>query len=131
MANVGFLHSGKQALETAELLAFFKALSDNGYTQGVNLTVYPQFADNVRGKLDGLANTLATNSPKLDLIVAAGGSASAAAAISANNSANPKKPIPIVFTSVSDPVGSKFVGDLDNPGKNNTNNATGVAAFSS
>jgi len=132
MANVGFLHSGKQALETAELLAFFKALSDNGYTQGVNLTVYPQFADNDRGKLEGLAKTLATmKNPNLNLIVAAGGSASAAAAITANNNANPKNPIPIVFTSVSDPVGSKFVGDLDNPGKNNTNNATGVAAFSS
>src|SRR5262249_37782340 len=132
MANIGFLHSGQQALNAAELSAFFKALSDNGYTEGVNLTVYRQFANDDRDNLRPLADTLAMmRNPTLNLIVAAGGSASAKAAIDANNAANSAAPIPIIFTSVSDPVGSGFVGDLDNPGKGNTNNATGVAAFSS
>ena len=58
----------------------------------------------------------------MKVIIAAGGTASAKAA-KTKQPGNPPNPIPVVFTTVADPVAAGFVASLDEPGGNMTGTA--------
>jgi putative ABC transport system substrate-binding protein len=90
---------------------FRQGLHENGYVEGRNLTIEWRFAEGMRDRLPELAAGLVRL--KIDIIVAV----APAAAIAAKNATTV---IPIVFTLVSEPVGSGLVASLAQPGGNIT-----------
>lgn len=121
MPTVGFLHSGSSASHGGQYAAFLRGLAEAGYVDGDNVTVTPVWADDDRQKLQTNANAFVTAA--VDVIAAAGGSASAVAA----KTATAANPIPVVFTAVADPIASGLVTSLDKPG----GNLTGTAGLTS
>ena len=115
---IGFLSSfaaERFAPETQPYAAAFrKGLSEGGFSDGHNVTIEYQWAENQSSRLPLLAAELVDR--KVTLIAATGGSASALAAKAATNT------IPIVFTTGGDPVSIGLVASLNRPG----GNATGV-----
>jgi putative tryptophan/tyrosine transport system substrate-binding protein len=94
--------------ETKTRLAAFKErLEQLGWTEGRNITIEYRFSDGNIERTHSAAAELVALTP--DVIVAY-----------ANPAVSALKPItstiPIVFTQVSDPVGSGFVTNLSNPG---------------
>ena len=119
-AMVGFLTSGsKVSLNQHWLAAFHRGLEKSGYVDGRNVTVKHRSADDQYERLDGLAAEFARDG--VGVIVAAGGPVSALAAKRVTNT------IPIVFTTIADPVKSGLVESLGKPG----GNATGMAGLTS
>jgi putative ABC transport system substrate-binding protein len=94
-------------------------LRELGYREGENLTVEPRSAEGHPERLPALAVELARSGP--DLLVAGFGTLTAKAAKAASTT------IPIVFTSVGDPVGAGIVASLNRPG----GNVTGVTSQAS
>ncbi|WP_442600248.1 ABC transporter substrate-binding protein [Neobacillus sp. D3-1R] len=90
---------------------FKKALEDNGLKEGENLTFDVQIAQGDMSNNQSIANNL--KSKNVDLIFA-NSTPSAQGALSAT------KDIPIIFTSVTDPVGAQLVASMENPGGNVT-----------
>jgi len=115
MLKVGILHSGSQDSHGPHLAALLGALSDAGYIDGDNVEIDTRWSDDDPNKLASHAQTLVTN--RVDVIIAAGGSASALAAKAKTST------IPVVFTTVTDPVLSGLVVSLDQPGGNMTGTA--------
>jgi putative tryptophan/tyrosine transport system substrate-binding protein len=105
-----------QIVEHASLDAAFegfkKGLADNGIKEGDNVTFDVQYA---QGDMNN-SNTIANNfvGDKVDLIFA-NSTPSAQSALNAVTKAN--KDIPILFTSVTDPVGAKLVAAMEEPGE--------------
>jgi putative tryptophan/tyrosine transport system substrate-binding protein len=87
-------------------------LADLGYAEGKNLILDVRSAEGHQERLPQLAADLVKTNP--DVIVAGFGTATAKAAQSATAS------IPVVFTSVGDPIGSGIVKSLNRPGANIT-----------
>ena len=117
---VGFLTSGSiRSLNKDWLAAFRRGLGESGYVDGENVTIDYRGADDQYDRLDGLAAEFVRN--QVAAIVAAGGPVSALAAKRVT------KTIPIVFTTISDPVKSGLVDGLAHPG----GNATGTAGLTS
>ena len=117
---VGFLTSGSQAaLDKRWMAAFHRGLAEAGYVDGQNVTVDYRAADDRYDRLPALAAELVRN--KVAVIVAAGGPVSALAAKKASDT------VPIVFTTIADPVKSGLVDGLSRPG----GNATGTAGLTS
>jgi putative ABC transport system substrate-binding protein len=87
-------------------------LADLGYAEGKNLIFDFRSAEGHQERLPQLAADLVKTNP--DVIVAGFGTATAKAAQSATAS------IPVVFTSVGDPIGSGIVKSLNRPGANIT-----------
>jgi putative tryptophan/tyrosine transport system substrate-binding protein len=87
-------------------------LADLGYAEGKNLIFEFRSAEGHQERLPQLAADLVKTNP--DVIVAGFGTATAKAAQSATAS------IPVVFTSVGDPIGSGIVKSLNRPGANIT-----------
>jgi putative ABC transport system substrate-binding protein len=114
---IGILHSGSQEPHGAQIAAFLRGLEEVGYIEGEDVTIRPTWADDDPIKLKNNATTLV--GLPVALIVAAGGPVSAVAA----QAATLANPIPIVFTTVADPVASGLVDSLDKPGKNLTGTA--------
>jgi putative ABC transport system substrate-binding protein len=94
-------------------------LRELGYREGENLTLEHRSAEGYPGRLPALAAELARSSP--DLLIAGFGTLTAKAAKAASTT------IPIVFTSVGDPVGAGIVASLNRPGAN----VTGVTSQAS
>jgi putative tryptophan/tyrosine transport system substrate-binding protein len=90
---------------------FKQALADNGYIEGENVKYDVQIA---QGDMNN-NSTIATNfvGDKVDLIFAN-------STPSAQSALNATKEIPIIFTSVTDPVGAGLVESFDKPGPNIT-----------
>jgi putative tryptophan/tyrosine transport system substrate-binding protein len=110
--RIGFL-SSRSADESGSLLTGFRrGLRDNGFVEGQTVEIEYRWADNNYERLASLANDLIGR--HVALIVAAGGPASAFAAKAATTT------IPIVFTSVGDPVEIGLVASLGHPGGNVT-----------
>jgi putative tryptophan/tyrosine transport system substrate-binding protein len=117
---VGFLTSGSiRSLNKDWLAAFRHGLGESGYVDGENVKIDFRGADDQYDRLDGLAAEFVRN--QVAAIVAAGGPVSALAAKRVT------KTIPIVFTTISDPVKSGLVDGLAHPG----GNATGTAGLTS
>jgi putative tryptophan/tyrosine transport system substrate-binding protein len=115
--TIGILHSGTKGKHDKMIAEFKKYLKQAGYSEPTNLTIAPNgiplWSDDDPQKLTNNAKTLATTAG-VDLIIAAGGSASVYAAQGAT-STNGR---PVVFTSFSQRISP-------------ANNMTGVCARTS
>jgi putative tryptophan/tyrosine transport system substrate-binding protein len=119
IARVGYLSLGSSS-DAGNLVlfdAFRLKLQDLGYAEGKNLWIDLRRAEGDPAKLPILASELVSLSP--DVIVG-GGSAPTAALQRATVS------IPIVMSSVGDPIGNGFIKSFARPG----GNITGVANLS-
>lgn len=90
---------------------FKKALAENGFKEGENVTYDVQNAQNDMNNSNTIAQNLVGD--KVDLIFAN-------STPSAQSALNATSEIPIIFTSVTDPVGAKLVKSFDQPGENIT-----------
>jgi putative ABC transport system substrate-binding protein len=95
---------------------FRQRLQELGYSEGKNLTLEYRSAEGGPERLAQLAADLIQANP--DVLVTGFGSLAAKAAAAAT------KTVPIVFTSVGDPVGAGLVASLARPG----GNVTGVSS---
>jgi putative ABC transport system substrate-binding protein len=119
-ALVGFLSSGSaEALNTQWIAAFERGLREFGYIYGQNVSIEFRGANDNYDRLPGLAAELVRR--QVGVIVAAGGPIAAVAAKKATET------IPIVFTTIADPVKSGLVASLNRPG----GNLTGTAGLTS
>lgn len=117
---VGLLTSGsKNALNKQWVEAVHRGLGEVGYVDGQNVTIDYRAADDHYDRLPALAAEFVRN--RVAVIIAAGGPVSALAAKKASDT------IPIVFTTIADPVKSGLVDGLSKPG----GNATGTAGLTS
>jgi putative ABC transport system substrate-binding protein len=115
MRRIGWLNPDVAAY-TARLNAFKRGLADLGWTEGRNLVFAEFWPNNDPQRLRSAAQELAALRP--DLIFVAN-SPSLAAARRATGT------IPILFATVTDPVGQGFVSSLAQPGGNITGFAVG------
>jgi putative tryptophan/tyrosine transport system substrate-binding protein len=117
---IGFLTTASEASRGGNLLtAFHAGLQEAGFSEGKNLRIEYRWANDNYDRLRGLAAELVGLRPAV--IVTAGGPVSALVAEEAT------KDIPIVFTTVADPVKAGLVVSLNKPG----GNATGTAGLTS
>jgi ABC-type uncharacterized transport system substrate-binding protein len=120
MPVVGFLTSGSMsALKKSWATAFHSGLAEAGYVDGQNLKIEYREADDHYDRLPGLAADLVQ--AQVAVIIAAGGPVSAIAARRATDT------VPIVFTTIADPVKSGLVDGMSRPG----GNVTGTAGLTS
>jgi putative ABC transport system substrate-binding protein len=91
--------------------AFRQGLRDLGYVEGRNLVIEDRYAEGKLERLPALAAELVAL--KVDVIVASGTPAALAAK-------QATRTLPIVFTSIADPVTSRLVTSLARPGGNLT-----------
>ena len=114
---IGFLRmSGSK--DQPSINAFRQGLRDLGYTEGKDIAIEWRFAKKQVDRLPQLAAELVDL--KVDVIVAAGGTVLVTAAKNATNV------IPIITTTVTDPVAAGFVASLARPG----GNITGLTSLS-
>jgi ABC-type uncharacterized transport system substrate-binding protein len=104
--RIGFLRAAPPP--ERELNAFFAALAENGYVQGRNIVLVPQWGDGNVTRLPELAAAL-TNE-RLDIIVAEGTIVAQAAAAAAAPT------LPIVMVAAADPFAGGLVKSLSRPG---------------
>jgi putative ABC transport system substrate-binding protein len=109
---IGFLSSASPGPFAPFLTALRDGLSGAGYVEGQNVVIEYRWAEGHYDRLPALAVDLVGR--KVDLIIASGGAPSARAAKDATST------IPIVFTTVSDPVVRGLVPSLARPGGNLT-----------
>ena len=114
--HIGFLRTTSNAAFGSRIDAFRQGLRDLGYTEGQNIVVEYRYTEGRQDLTTELAAELV--GLKVDLIVAATTPAILAIKKSSDT-------IPIVFTSISDPVASGFVASLARPG----GNMTGLTIF--
>jgi putative ABC transport system substrate-binding protein len=111
MRRIGVLIGLAESDTQEGVSAFTKALTELGWTDGRNLRIDYRFAAADVGRMQAFAKELVGLNP--DLIV--GQTTPVVAALTRETRA-----IPIVFVTVSDPVGSGFVANLPRPGGNIT-----------
>jgi ABC-type uncharacterized transport system substrate-binding protein len=117
---VGFLTSGaKTSVKERWVEGFHRGLAESGYVEGQNLRIEYRAADDKYERLPGL--TAEFVNMQAGVIIAAGGPVSAIAARKVTDT------VPIVFTTISDPVKIGLVASINRPG----GNVTGVAGLTS
>jgi ABC-type uncharacterized transport system substrate-binding protein len=117
---IGFLTTASETSRGGpQLMAFQAGLQQAGFADGKNLRIEYRWANDNYDRLREQAAELV--GLRVAVIVAAGGHVSALAAHEAT------KNIPIVFTTVTDPVKDGLVASLNKPG----GNATGTAGLTS
>jgi putative ABC transport system substrate-binding protein len=117
MPVIGILGGPTASSWAPEVAAFHQGLSEAGYSEGRNLATEARWADGHYDRLPAMAADLIQR--QVAVIVAFTTPAvRAAKAVTAT--------IPIVFTTISDPVQIGLVGSLSRPG----GNVTGVSTLS-
>src|SRR4051794_21666414 len=111
MPVIGYLGIGSPDTEV-NLAAFRQGLSETGYAEGQNVTIDYRWAEGNPERFPALAAELVMR--KVHVIVTAGGTLAVIAAKRATTT------IPIVFTSVGDPVEEGLVTSFARPGGNVT-----------
>ena len=120
MPVIGILSTASATSRGGEQFAAFdRGLREAGYIENQNVKIEYRWANDDYSRLPALAAELVRL--RVAVIVAAGGHVSALAAHKAT------KDIPIVFTTVTDPVKDGLVASLNRPG----GNATGTAGLTS
>src|SRR5688572_2521063 len=125
MKVIGILNSGSPESLGEQFAAFHRGLGEAGYVDGQSVAIEYRWANDDYVLLDQLAQDLVNR--KVDVIVAAGGRVSALAAQKATQN------IPIVFTTVADPVKAGLVPTLEPRSANGkrTGNITGMWGLTS
>jgi putative tryptophan/tyrosine transport system substrate-binding protein len=118
LRRVGVLAPSTRAKEEIILKPFFDQMRELGWVEGQNIVYDRVYADDQMAMLPRLAAELVARKPE---VIYAPPAPAAAAAKQATQT------IPIVFGSVSDPVGAGLVASLAHPGGNVTGMASGVA----
>jgi putative ABC transport system substrate-binding protein len=117
---IGFLSTASPSSSRSEqMVAFRTGLRDTGYNEGQNIRIEYRWASDDYSRLTTLAVEMVRLRPAV--IVAAGGHVTALVMHDLT------KEIPIVFTTVTDPVKDGLVASLNRPG----GNATGTAGLTS
>jgi putative ABC transport system substrate-binding protein len=111
---LAYLGAGSDAGSAHLQRGFFAQLREFGYAESGNLALERRFADGALERLPGLAQELVALKP--DALFVTGTQGAIAASMATRS-------IPVVFASVSYPVGMGLVRSLENPGTN----LTGVA----
>src|SRR5438132_6689571 len=112
MPVIGYLGNVAPSPNARFLAAFRQGLSETGYVEGQNIAVEYRWAEGRYDRWSALASDLIGR--KVDVILSAGGIPSALAAKRATST------IPIVFSSVGDPIEDGLVDNLARPGGNLT-----------
>ena len=118
IARIGYLGQMSNVASAKEVDALRAGLRDLGYVEGKNVTIEFRWSEGRNERLPDLAAELVRL--KVDVIVASGTPPSLAAKRATTT-------IPIVMTTVGDPVATGLVASLARPG----GNATGTGIFSS
>ncbi|HEY3657548.1 MAG TPA: ABC transporter substrate-binding protein [Steroidobacteraceae bacterium] len=116
---VGILNSTTAGLRPEQEAAFRRGLGELGYVEGKNFKLEYRIANDQYDRLPALALELINL--KAAVIVAAGGPISALASRKVTTT------VPVVFTTIADPVKAGLVESLNRPG----GNVTGTAGFTS
>jgi putative ABC transport system substrate-binding protein len=117
MPVIGYLSSRSPSESAHVVTAFRRGLRELGFIEGENMVVAFRWAEGRYDRLPTLADDLVNS--RVAVILAAGGPPAALAANAATST------IPIVFSSVTDPVRLGLVASLSRPG----GNVTGMASF--
>jgi putative tryptophan/tyrosine transport system substrate-binding protein len=112
MPVIGFLSSRSPGESANVLAAFREGLRETGFVEGQNAVIAFRWAEGRYDRLPALAAELVAL--RVAAIFAAGGPAAALAAKAATST------IPVVFSSVTDPVQLGLVASLSRPGANVT-----------
>src|SRR6266511_3755209 len=113
--RVGFLTAFSSNADAPLFDSFRRGMRELGYEEGRNIVYQTRWAEGRLERLPGLAAELVAL--KLDVMLAA----STPAVLAAKKAT---RTIPIVMTSVGDPVGTGLVASLARPGGNITGNTT-------
>ena len=121
MRRIGVLISGDEnnPLNKSGVSAFTQALADLGWTVGRNVRMDRRWAGGDGNRMRTFAQELVGRQPEIIVTI---GSTPATVALQRET-----RTIPIVFTSVTDPVASGIVPRLDRP----SGNITGFASLGS
>ena len=113
--HIGVISFAEPALRTDLDQSLIRGLREQGYVEGVNLTIEWRYADGDRGRVPQVARDLA--GMKLDAIVTTCTPTTRAMAAAA-----PKTPI--VMAAVSDPIGQGLIASYRHPGGRITGTAS-------
>jgi putative ABC transport system substrate-binding protein len=108
---IGFVNSAAKGSYEPHLSAFLKGLDEAGYVDGRNVAIEYRWAENQSDRLPAMVADLVHR--QVTVIAATGTPAALAAKAAATT-------IPIVFTTIGDPVELKLVTSLRRPGGNVT-----------
>src|SRR5262249_20897909 len=109
--RIGFMATGSVSSDRNRIDTFRRGLRDLGYVEEKNIAIEYRYAEGKPDRLPGLAAELVRL--KVDVIVVSGGTSAKAAK-------NATQIVPIVMTSVSDPIEIGVVDSLARPGGNIT-----------
>ena len=111
MPVIGFINAAPAQSYKPQLAAFLKGLDEKGYVDGRNVTIEYRWAEGHNDRLPSMAADLVRRQVT---VIAATTTPAALAAKAATTT------IPIVFTTVGDPVQLHLVTSLNRPGGNVT-----------
>ena len=115
MPVIGLLGTATARSWAPLLAAFRQGLNANGYSEGRNVAVEYRWAEGQYERLPGMANDLVRR--QVSVFVAFTTPAALAAKAATGT-------IPVVFTTISDPVQVGLVASLSRPGGNLTGSVT-------